>query len=110
MAQDADRIVAVLGQAKAKLAEAQRQAFTVLTRLERLRDQVHATLGHSGAGNPALAKMRAAEAAIKARAVEIGALVARVDRAIAQTRAAAAGGGGGGGGPRGGVPAGAGGG
>ena len=93
MAQDADHIIAVLEQAKVKLAEAQRHTFAVVTRLERMRDQVQATLGRSGAGNPAIAKMRAAEAAIKARAVEIGALSTRIDRAIAQARAAAGAGG-----------------
>lgn len=99
MSEETDRIIAVLQQAKLKLAEAQRQTFAVVTRLGRLRDQVQATLGREGAGNPAIAKMRVAEQAIKDRAVEIAALSARVDRAIAQTRGAAGGSGGGRGAP-----------
>lgn len=90
---DTDRIIAVLEQAKAKLAEARNQTFTVAGDLGKLRDQVQRALGRSGQNNPAIAKLRVAEQAIRDRAVEINTLSARIDKAIAQARNAAGGGG-----------------
>jgi hypothetical protein len=91
---DPGNIITALEQAKAKLAAAQRQAQTGAGKLGKLRDQVQWALGKDGANNPAIAKLRNAERDIKARAAEIAALSARIDKAIAQARHAAVGTGG----------------
>lgn len=91
--QDPEKVIAVLLQAKAKLGEAQQHTFAGLARLNKVRDSVQSALGRLGQGNPALAMLRTSEEAIKARAVEINALSARIDKAIAQVRHAASAGG-----------------
>jgi hypothetical protein len=88
---DPGNIITALEQAKAKLAAAQRQAQTGAGKLGKLRDQVQWALGRDGANNPAIGKLRNAERDIKARAAEISALSARIDKAIAQARHAAVG-------------------
>lgn len=99
--QDPEKVIATLQQAKKKLGVAQQHALEGLNRLNRVRESVQSTLGRLGQGNPALAVLRASEEAIKARAVEIKGLSARIDKAIAEVRHAASGGsaGGQGGGP-----------
>jgi ABC-type transporter Mla subunit MlaD len=89
MDSDPEKIIATLEQAKAKLAEAQRHTFQGLTRLNKIRDQLQATLGRLGQGNPAIAVLRACEEDIKAKAVHINTLTQRIDKAIGEVRAAA---------------------
>lgn len=94
--QNPEKIITTLQQAKAKLGVAQQHTFAGLSRLNKVRNSIQSTLGRLGQGNPAIAALRTSEEAIKARAMEINSLSARIDKAIAEVRHAASGGGTGG--------------
>lgn len=92
-----DRIISVLEQAKAKLAEAQRLLLAAATDVGKMTNSVSHTLGRGGQGSGAVSMLNNTSRTLAQRGAAINALMAEVDRAIGQARGARTGAGAGGG-------------